>query len=367
MQEKVFESWLVKRSHFLVHALIISFALNLGLLATFITLILREKKLDIILPLQAMPSSSMSEDVLSLSNEDVLEMFAPLSFHALLQKLTDDALVEQGYRNRDWALACLVAYHHFDIERALPGVKLQKRQCVCGDKIIQLIPGLDQEHFREIYHFACREKWPLKPEGLFKAMQQQQEDLSPSLMHTFFISKEFYLIERALQRLPVTLDRSMILSLLLDGSWDLIMQVVAEIQTHPSGDIPSIGGFLSQFESSKLASYLLIALDPSYPLKKFSDERLQRFVTLLDRRTKEADIFLAQIASSPRSDSVRQVAISHRKSWKISTEEIVVRKGDSLWNLASQFGTTVDEIRQLNHLHSDTLFPGQVLKVPHTS
>lgn len=40
-----------------------------------------------------------------------------------------------------------------------------------------------------------------------------------------------------------------------------------------------------------------------------------------------------------------------------------VRPGDTLWLIADQFGTTVSELRRLNNLTSDTIFPGQVLRV----
>jgi membrane-bound lytic murein transglycosylase D len=38
-----------------------------------------------------------------------------------------------------------------------------------------------------------------------------------------------------------------------------------------------------------------------------------------------------------------------------------VRRGDSLWNIARRFGTTVDRIRHDNGLRGDTLRPGQRL------
>ncbi len=44
--------------------------------------------------------------------------------------------------------------------------------------------------------------------------------------------------------------------------------------------------------------------------------------------------------------------------------EYTVRSGDTLWRLAQQFHTTVDAIRRLNGLSGDTLYIGQVLKIP---
>ncbi|MDR1466963.1 MAG: LysM peptidoglycan-binding domain-containing protein [Oscillospiraceae bacterium] len=45
----------------------------------------------------------------------------------------------------------------------------------------------------------------------------------------------------------------------------------------------------------------------------------------------------------------------------------VVRSGDTLWNLAQRYGTTVDAIRALNNLTSDALSLGQELKIPNAS
>lgn len=48
------------------------------------------------------------------------------------------------------------------------------------------------------------------------------------------------------------------------------------------------------------------------------------------------------------------------------TIEYVVRPGDSLWQIARRYGTTVDAIKRLNGLTSDLLNIGQVLKIPAT-
>lgn len=45
-------------------------------------------------------------------------------------------------------------------------------------------------------------------------------------------------------------------------------------------------------------------------------------------------------------------------------EYYVVKKGDSLWVIASKYGTTVDELKRINRLTSNNLSVGQVLKLP---
>lgn len=40
-----------------------------------------------------------------------------------------------------------------------------------------------------------------------------------------------------------------------------------------------------------------------------------------------------------------------------------VQKGDTLWNIAKTYHTTVETIKTLNHLDSDTIYPGQQLKM----
>jgi D-gamma-glutamyl-meso-diaminopimelic acid endopeptidase CwlS len=42
----------------------------------------------------------------------------------------------------------------------------------------------------------------------------------------------------------------------------------------------------------------------------------------------------------------------------------VVEMGDSLWNIARKYNTTVDELKRLNGLSSDMIILGQQIKLP---
>ncbi len=48
-------------------------------------------------------------------------------------------------------------------------------------------------------------------------------------------------------------------------------------------------------------------------------------------------------------------------------KQYIVKSGDSLYSIAKTFNTTVDELKSINHLYSNTIYPNQILFIPNSS
>ncbi len=66
----------------------------------------------------------------------------------------------------------------------------------------------------------------------------------------------------------------------------------------------------------------------------------------------------------PQRGYVTPTSASARPAPVPSSGTHYVRKGDSLWNIASRYGATVESIKTLNRLASNNLYIGQTLKIP---
>ena len=70
----------------------------------------------------------------------------------------------------------------------------------------------------------------------------------------------------------------------------------------------------------------------------------------------------APSTSSPLTPVQNQTA-SPAPSTPVSTKTYKVVSGDNLWTIASRNQTSVQALKQLNQLTSDTIFIGQILKL----
>lgn len=351
------EKSLHRRSWILIHSLIISGTLNIALMATFMTFVLKERK-GIVLP--NLTQERVKE--MTLTNREMLESFQGMRYEELVQELFDETHVEEGQRRCDLALAFLTAFHHFDIDRAFSGFPMEKRAFQLDGETMTLFPGLSKERLEAIRAFARTEVWPLTSKGLFQEIQNR-ETLPQSLIDAFRNTKEYFVIYRAFQRLSYAISDDQLLSLLKKTSWDELQSFSEELQTSPTGSPHSFALFLTPImeKKSSLAAYLLVLLDKEYALKKLSDHQLEILLSLLTDRTPEIDTFLVEVKGGVRSDHIQELA---GKLPENPPRTHIVQTGDSLWKISRKYRVKVDVIKEMNHLDSETLRVGSVLMLP---
>lgn len=92
---------------------------------------------------------------------------------------------------------------------------------------------------------------------------------------------------------------------------------------------------------------------------------LQSKIQMLEKNQERALADLRSLSSHAQqtSDALRQYRnhVQNFETKQLSTHR--VKKGDSLEKIASQYHTTVANLKQLNHLNSDTIVVGQELIV----
>lgn len=83
------------------------------------------------------------------------------------------------------------------------------------------------------------------------------------------------------------------------------------------------------------------------------DHLLSQYIATQESKTKEPELpSLVNVDPTPAVSSCSDLA------------EFRIQTGDTLDTLAKQHKTSVAEIRRLNQLHDDTLYPGQILYLP---
>jgi LysM repeat protein len=324
---------LFKRIRHLSLALIVSGALNIGVLSLLLYWVLRERPPTPYYELK--PASSEQQQIPLADQRGCAEMIAQLSqlsFSQLVSCLSHVQLIENGYAERDLALACLMAFHHFDIQRALPkNAQPQQKRFLAwkpkGQEVaipLFVYPDLTQQQFDALIQFAKKERWPLTAEGLFLLLKNQKANNSfdDHLIETFVLTREFWTVELLFNRSEQRASRLEILTVLLEGDWSLLKQFVdQQRQLHDSSDARRQKFLLDYVKAgSSSAAMLLLKTDWDFAAKKLDDQQVLAILQLMPLNLPDGIIFAKEMLTSPRSTKV----------WRQASQWLYMQAGEQM-------------------------------------
>lgn len=394
---------------FLSISLFLSGAMNIILLAFFVFWAFYDRPLTPYME----PKPLIQKDVVgslaaSPSNADLLSRYKTKSYQQLIPLLSQPKLVEDGFTERDLAIGILVAFHEFDLERALgPGQHhVQKRMLSFDDgknKVI-IFPNLTKSEIENIQTFVKTEKWPLKPKGIFQLLKQSKK--GDSLYEAFYLTPEFISVETLFKGHGIKKDE--LLQMLIEGSWGQLSTFNEKQKTFVDVSEEARQKLLLSYinENSSTAAAIFLKTDYEFASKRLSDPTVLSILRLL-KNNPQTTKFLSAISASSRGDSVKAYAQEQYKEMTgrsfeplVSRETItikpqviekvitfpkdpppkvavvtpppaikknllyIVQDGDSLWKISKRFKVPMEDIRALNGLKSDNLKPGSPLRIP---
>jgi hypothetical protein len=335
-----------KKSRTLTQALIVSGALNIAFIGTLIAFSLKWAPVE-----QMMPESRKTP----LVSFEVVSLYLPLNFEELVQCLTAKKMIEDGYLERDIALAILVEFHHFNLERALSGLSFEKRPVMFtnmegGEEVhFTLFPGLTDGNFEALIHYAQKEKWPLTTQGLFLELKGGNRD--PSLIEAFRLSRE-------VDELYSLFRSDEVISMALEGDFQALSM--------PRKEMSEVLDRYLRF-GSKVAVKFLFECDAESLIKRLDNQLIMEVLSKLDEGSPKIEAGLKLILSSPRPDEVRSLAGRqlHRFTGEVvavtlqpSVRKHMIVYGDTLWELSKKYQVSIDQICEANHLEK-----GRPLKI----
>ncbi|MGC1879160.1 MAG: LysM peptidoglycan-binding domain-containing protein [Rhabdochlamydiaceae bacterium] len=398
----------VRRNKWLTQLLIISGTLNIGLIATFVYFVLKEKQNTLSIELKPTAKDASVKP----TNTQLLHSYSLLPYQELLLRLEHKDLLEEGLTRRDLGLACLVAFHHFNLDKALGGLPLQKRSIPFtnneGQETIDIsvFPGLADYQFQAILQYAKTEKWPLTSQGLFYELKRSPVPRDPSLLDTFYLSPEYHAVYTLLTKTGIDISREQIIDLISESEWkslsDLNQRQRTELDLTP--DRRRLFLLDSLQNHSKLAAKILLDTDADFISKHFDDAQILTLLDLYPDKTPILATFSKELLSSPRTDPLRKRAATllfalageplpepydHQLALRRFLPQLAapqpiappivptkapappkpkkfhtVEPGDSLWKIARKYHVTVEELMRINHMETEKLRLGKQLEIP---
>lgn len=301
------ESSQEKKLRVITVALIVSGALNIGLIATGI--FTKESPAQV-----AIRPSNLERFQPETCLERTIAQMEKLSFHELVSYLTNRDAVDEGYLKRDLSLSCLVAFHHFHLEKALSFSPIQRRPIQLSETVgLELFPGLTNEQFEGIIRFAYEEKWPLTSAGLFKLLKKWPETKDESLVQAFLVTPEFHALAMLFQKSESPQLVGSLIHLISEGSWELLDQFTKQQAQLFDLSVERRRSLLLSYLAvgSKTAAQILLNTDFAFVSKRLEDQGIIRMLSLLTEKSPEAERLCLELLRSPRSDAIWTKAASN--------------------------------------------------------
>lgn len=339
-------SLFIKRNRHLSFALIISGVINIAVLSALLFWMLRERPPT---PYCELKPAALDEQQIPLADQrgcrEALAQLSKLSFTALAAKLTNGQMIENGYAERDLALACLIAFYHFDIQRALPkDTQPQQKRILtwkpneAKDGInLTVYPDLSDRQFDALARFAQLERWPLTPEGLFLSLKDRKKnnDIDDHLVETFVLTPEFWTVELLFNRRGARVGKREILDLLLESDWAQLKGFVdQQRQLHDSSDARRQKFLLDYLKAgSRASALLLLKTEWEFSVKKLDEPQVLSILQLIPADSIDGLAFAKEMLASPRSSNVwRQAAV-----WLYAKEGEPMPKEWTQYSLLTRF------------------------------
>lgn len=370
-----------KKTRLLTQTLLLSAALNLLLIVIFFYFVIRDNPLRF----SFQPSKTRMESL--PVNPAIIKQLQTYSYPQLVELLSDQKMVDHGYRVRDFALAALAEFHDFDVARALGKRHLSQRRWDFEEVALIVYPALSESDFTRLIAFAKTECLPYTTKGLLRRIETSERDTQ--LLTYFCHTPEFILFEQLFTRSKFPIKKGTLLGLVKEGGWDLFSGFYEQQTLQCDLSDQTLRKLLVDYldTGSKTAAYLLLKLDGEFALKQLDDKRVAKMLELFDDRSKEAVLFAQKVALSPRGDVVRDLASQLAGRYlsspaaSPSAKELrpvfratppaapapgthVIQPGESLWIIARKHNVSLDRLMEVNHLQSCTIQPGKTLQIP---
>jgi hypothetical protein len=247
----------------------------------------------------------------------LIQQMKALSYDQLVGKLKSTIPVENGYAERDLALASLVDFHRFDLSRALGSSSFtpQERSITYGrspngsSMEIKIYPGLSETHFASIISFATSERWPQTPQGLFLLLQRNKGSPESSLLDAFYMTPEFLAMEQLFRRNEFPDERAAIASLLVQGDWKLLSHISEQQRLY--GDLSDslrLSVLQAYVNKGSIEAANRLLEDKSFSVQRLNDANVLSLLDVLTNKTPQSEKFAMEVLQSPRSDAVRKMA-----------------------------------------------------------